>query len=330
MQFIYIVEEKYNGFTIHDILKEHFGFSKLMLKRIRLNGIVVLNKKIKRMIDTAKTGDKIIIRTDQEFNDIHSFKVNQLKEIPILFEDNHIVVLNKPANLVVHPTFTHPDGTLLDILSSHPLHIATRLDRETSGLMVLAKHSHAHYRIMKFPMKRIYVALTHGIWQEKSGIISAPIKRDPDSIMLRIVDPSGKTAITHYKVLAESSTKNFSYIQYELETGRTHQIRVHSLYMGHPIIADGLYGIADYFSDYESDKFVPAKQKDIVRISLDRQKDFKLLLNHNQFNIDQSLQRQALHCKILGFHHPINNEYMKFETSIPSDFRILTDKIDIN
>ena len=95
MQFIYIVEEKYNGFTIHDILKEHFGFSKLMLKRIRLNGIVVLNKKIKRMIDTAKTGDKIIIRTDQEFNDIHWLNDEEAAMAHDLF-----LLTNKPVMYV--------------------------------------------------------------------------------------------------------------------------------------------------------------------------------------------------------------------------------------
>ncbi|NLJ95052.1 MAG: RluA family pseudouridine synthase [Clostridiaceae bacterium] len=321
MEFKYIVEEKYNNLKINEILKSRFDFSKLMLKRIRLYGELLLNSKSARMIDTAKTHDKIIVRTPNYDPETSFFRVNRLKDVPIIFEDDHIVVLNKPANLVVHPTYTHPDGTLLDLLSSNKLHAATRLDRETSGIMVLAKHSHAHYRLMKFPMERIYIAINHGIWQQKSGEISAPIKRAENSIMIRVVDNGGKTAVTNYRVLFENFKENFSLTEFKLITGRTHQIRVHSLFMGKPILADGLYGIADYFPNLSSGKNVPCIQKDICRVSLKVRLQFLELLNDLQLELDTKLDRQALHSKKLGFIHPITEQHMEFETPIPEDFK---------
>ncbi len=321
MEFKYTVEKKYNGNSIHEILKDKFQMSSILLKKIRLNGNLFVNGQPYRMIDKAHTGDEIIAQPSKNIEELKPFYVNRYDDIPILFEDEHIVVLNKPANIVVHPTFTHPENTLIDRLSDRTLHTVTRLDRETSGAMIIAKHSHAHYRLMQSHARKIYWAITHGIWPEKSGEINAPIHRSPDSIMIRQVDSAGKEARTLYKVLAESISKNYSWVEFELITGRTHQIRVHSLYKAHPLLGDGLYGIADYFPHIAPNKHVTALQRDFARIESNLQSNFENLLTDSQLALDQRINRQALHARTIGFHHPITQEFMEFEAEIPVDMK---------
>lgn len=326
MEFKYTVEKKYNGKSIYEILKDKFQISSILLKKIRLNGNLFVNGQAYRMIDIAKTGDEIIAQPSKNPEDFKPFNVNRADDIPILFEDEHIVVLNKPANIVVHPTFTHPENTLIDRLSDHPLHTVTRLDRETSGVMIIAKHSHAHYRLMQNSSKKIYWAITHGIWSEKSGEINASIHRSPDSIMIRQVDLQGKEAITLFNVIGESVSNNYSWLEFELVTGRTHQIRVHSLFRAHPLLGDGLYGIADYFPHIIPNKHVTALQRDLVRIESNLQSNFKDLLTDSQLALDQRINRQALHARKIGFYHPITQELMEFEAEIPADMKQFIDE----
>ncbi len=323
MEFKYIVEEIYHGKSIAEILKLKFQISSLLLKKIRLHGVLLVNGLPKRMIDPAYTGDFILAQPSTDPDDFKPFKMNALPNIEILYEDEHLAVLNKPANLVVHATFSHPENTLIDQLSDRRLHVVTRLDRETSGAMIIAKHSHAHYRLMQRPMHKVYWALTHGIWQKKRGEINAPILRSPDSIMIRQVDSDGKEAITLYVVRRESSLKNFSLVEFQLLTGRTHQIRVHSLYMAHPLLADGLYGIADYMPGLILEKKVIPIQKDLCRIQQERQQIFLNLLNESQYALDCQIKRQALHARCIGFYHPISEKYMEFTADPPEDMKIL-------
>ncbi len=321
MNFKYQVEKEYNGWRIIDILKAVFGISGLLAKKIRLYGNVNLNGQSRRMIDLAYTGDLIEASPAKNQSDVEPFIVQPTDAIPILFQDDHLLIINKPAGLVVHPTYTHPDHTLLDLLSERKLHPVTRLDRETSGVMILAKHGHAHYRIMQNPIKRIYHAINHGCWRPQAGEINAPIGLAPDTVMIRQVLESGKQALSYYQVLAESIVNQISLTEFTLVTGRTHQIRVHSLYEAHPILADGLYGIADYFPD--SDKIIPDIQHSLSRIKTDKQKDFLELLTEKSRQMDNIMQRQALHARQIGFTHPITRKYMEFTADYPQDIQNL-------
>lgn len=318
MEFKYKVKASDLGRSYGQILQATFGISSLLLKKIRLYGSLLVNGKPKRMIDKAELGDEISAFPAKDKADVVPFRVKRLLNIPIIYEDDHVVIVNKPADLVVHPSFTHPNGSLIDLLADRTLHPVTRLDRETSGLMILAKHPYAHYRLMQNKMTRKYLAISHGIWAEKEGLIDAPIRRCPDSIILRIVAPDGKVAQSHYRVLAESVENNCSLLEFNLVTGRTHQIRVHSLYSGRPLLADGLYGLSDYIKGAHN-KPVPQRQKDLSRIKEDQQVYFKSLLNTDQYQLDLKLKRQALHAYYLDFYHPISSQKMVFNIGLDKD-----------
>lgn len=327
MEFKYIVEEKHNARKVADVLVAVFGISALMQKRIRLYGNLWVNGKDYRMVDLVYTNDVIIAHPSKDSRELIPAYINKVTGIEILFEDDHVLVVNKPSDLVVHPTMSHPNQTLIDLLSDEKLHTVTRLDRETSGAMIIAKHGHAHHRISQKPIKRIYWALTHGLWLNKRGVIDAPIRRSQDSIMIRIVDQEGREALTDYKVKAQHQKMNYSWLEFQLRTGRTHQIRVHSLFNGHPLLGDGLYGLSDYYTS-GGEQFLIKKIKDLdpKRIEINKQKTFRKLLSSEQIKLDLSIKRQALHAKTIGFIHPIKNEYMEFEAALPEDMDILISK----
>lgn len=318
MKFEYKVKESDQGLSFGRILQENFGISSLLLKKIRLYGSLLVNGQPRRMIDKAEIGDLILAFPGKDQAAVAPFRVNHLLDIPIIYEDDHLVLVNKPADLVVHPSFTHPSGSLIDLLSDRTLHPVTRLDRETSGLMILAKHPHAHYKLVQRKITRKYLAICHGIWNPKEGVIDAPIRRCPDSFILRVVAPDGKIAQSNYKVVAESLDHNCSLVEFNLVTGRTHQIRVHALYSGHPLFADGLYGLNDYLPG-AGNKEVPPRQKDISRIKTDQQAYFTSLLNSKQQDLDLKINRQALHAYYLAFYHPITDQILEFKIGLDLD-----------
>ncbi len=142
--------------------------------------------------------------------------------IDFIYQDDWLVILNKPAGIVVHPTYRHETGTLTDLLSEQPLHPVSRLDRDTSGLVMIARNGHAHYVVMQQPMKKTYLALVHGRMPERQGLIDAPISRDPDRIIKRRVDPSGAVARTLYREVHYFPAAAVSTVEFELLTdGRT-------------------------------------------------------------------------------------------------------------
>lgn len=217
-------------------------------------------------------------------------------DLDIVYEDKDILVVNKPKGMVVHPSAGHQSGTLVHALLYHCTDlsgingverpgIVHRLDKDTSGLLVVAKHDEAHQQLanqlVQKTMKRTYQAIVHGQIPHEKGLIEAPIGRDPKDRQKMAVVDNGKQGITHFRVL--QPYQDFSHVECQLETGRTHQIRVHMKYIGYPIVGDPKYGPR---------KTLPTNG-------------------------------QVLHAKELHFNHPINNEEMHFTTELPTYFHDL-------
>lgn len=227
----------------------------------------------------------------------------QPENIPldIIYEDHYILVVNKPKGMVVYPTADHPNGTLVNALLYHCDRLSNingnerpgivhRLDKDTSGLLLVAKDDKVHLQLseqlVNQTMMRVYEAIVHGVIEHETGLIDAPIGRDPSNRIMMAVVEDGKQAITHFKVLAQY--KNYTHVECQLETGRTHQIRVHMKYIGHPIVGDTRYNT---------------------------QKTMKL-------------DGQALFAKELGFTHPIKNKWMDFQIDQPDYFKNLLVNIE--
>ena len=232
----------------------------------------------------------------------------QPEEIPleILFEDSEVVVVNKGAGMVVHPGAGNPEGTLVNALLAHCKDlsgvggelrpgIVHRIDKDTSGTLVVAKSDRAHNALAEqfkaHTIKRVYLALVYGSLKEDKGRIESIIGRHPvERKKMSGKARHGKEAITHWRVVARY--QGVSLIQLRLETGRTHQIRVHLSEAGHPLVADELYGGGGRLSGLQDPVL-----KQMIR----------------------AMGRQALHAKTLGFLHPITKEYLEFDTELPAD-----------
>jgi len=225
------------------------------------------------------------------------------EDIPlsIIYEDSDLVVVNKPRGMVVHPSAGHQSGTLVNALLHHCKDlsgingverpgIVHRIDKDTSGLLVVAKNDQSHLslaeQLANREIERRYEAIVHGVIDHEEGMIDAPIGRDPkDRQKMGVVD-DGKPAITHFHVLQRFA--NFTHVECQLETGRTHQIRVHMKYINHPLVGDPKYGL---------------------------RKTLKI-------------DRQALHDRSLGFKHPTTGQWMSFEEEPPCAFKELLDTMD--
>ncbi|MBR3995437.1 MAG: RluA family pseudouridine synthase [Clostridia bacterium] len=229
------------------------------------------------------------------------------QDIPVnvVYEDKDLLVVNKPKGMVVHPAPGNPDGTLVNALLWHCKGelsgingvirpgIVHRIDKETSGLLVVAKNDKAHTglaeQIKAHSFTRIYNALLMGHPKNDFGTVNAPIGRNPnDRKKMAVTQRNSKEAITHYSVIEDFG--DFSLCEMKLETGRTHQIRVHMSHIGYPVVGDPLYA--------------PKNGK-------------------NKFGI----QGQALHAKVLGFNHPITGEYMEFTSELPEYFSDVLSKL---
>ncbi|MBR2152965.1 MAG: RluA family pseudouridine synthase [Clostridia bacterium] len=223
---------------------------------------------------------------------------NTPQNIPlqIVFEDEHLLVVNKPKGMVVHPAAGNPDGTLVNALLYHcgdslsgiggvaRPGIVHRIDKNTSGLLIVAKtdtaHIHLAEQIKEHSFTREYEGIIIGCFKEYTGTINAPIGRHPTHRKkMAVTLKNSKEAITHYEVLQRYD--GYSHVRFKLETGRTHQIRVHSSYMGHPILGDEVYG---------------GMKKGLT------------------------FEGQCLHAKKIGFIHPISGEYLEFDSELPEYF----------
>jgi len=279
---------------------------------IKLGFVLVNDQRIKSNYK-IRPNDKIVISLPEPPRDNEVIP----EDIPlnIVFEDEHLLIVNKPAGMVVHPAFQNWSGTLVNALAHHFTQLPEmpdnegrpglvhRIDKDTSGLLVIAKSEQAMNGLAKqffaHSIQRTYWALIWGEPKEKSGTINVHIGRSPKDRKLTIAFPEGdfgRHAITHYEVLKE--LRYISLIKCNLETGRTHQIRAHMKYIGHPLFGDKTYG---------GDRVVKGTQ-------FSKYKSFV----ENCFKV---LPRQALHAKSLGFIHPVTKKKMYFESELPEDFQ---------
>lgn len=231
-------------------------------------------------------------------------------ELEIVHEDEDILVINKPIGLVVHPGAGNPDQTLLNALLHHDQNLKTlpragiihRLDKDTSGLLVIAKTLPAHTKLTAMMQAREIVREYRAIVIGEiisGGTIEAPIGRHPKNRIKMAVIDSGKPAVTHYRVLKKLN--NFTYLHVQLESGRTHQIRVHMAHIKHPVLGDPVYG---------GNQRIPTKH-----------------LSDEAKNLIHNLHHQALHAYSLTLHHPISNEPLTFTAPLPKYFEELLDEI---
>jgi 23S rRNA pseudouridine1911/1915/1917 synthase len=238
---------------------------------------------------------------------------NEPQEIalPIVFEDEHLLVVDKPAGLVVHPAAGNRDGTLVNALLHHcggslsgiggvaRPGIVHRIDKDTSGLLVVAKHDKAHEGLARqfadHSIDRRYLAIVSGVPAKAEGTIDAPLARSPHNRKKIAIMPRGKRAVTHWKRL--ELLNDAALVECRLETGRTHQVRVHMASIGHPLIGDPVYGRG--------------------------KSGHRKLLNQLDF------KRQALHAAHLGFVHPVTKGRLSFDSALPSDMQELFSAIAV-
>jgi 23S rRNA pseudouridine1911/1915/1917 synthase len=307
------VDDNYSGSRIDKFLSEQFvEHSRTRIKTLIVGGFVSnSNRKITDPSLRVKPGERYEITVPAVKPAIPAA---QKMDLNIIFEDSDLIIIEKPAGLVVHPAAGNPDKTLVNALIAHCGNslsgiggearpgIVHRLDKDTSGLMVAAKNDITHRNLAEqfaqHSIDRAYKAVVWGVPKIKAGIIKGNIGRNPrNRKKMAIVRQGGKYAVTHYKTEKIISIDNepwASLLDCRLETGRTHQIRVHVTSMGHPIIGDPVYGA-----------------KDARKLKSDKTIRFNQAVNH--------LKRQALHAYLIGFIHPISGEKMSFESSLPSD-----------
>lgn len=294
---ITVVEEV--GQRIDKILvKALTDFSRTQIQMLIQDGHVLVNGKAIKASYKVEVNDEVMVHIPEpESTDILA------EEIPldIVYEDQDVIVVNKPTGMIVHPSAGIYKGTLVNALLYH-CHdlsgingvmrpgIVHRIDKETSGLLMVAKNDMAHAslseQLQEHTVTRRYLALVHGLIPHEFGRIEAPIGRDPkDRQKMTCTDKNAKDAITNFKVLERF--KDMTLVECRLETGRTHQIRVHMQYIGHPVYGDPQYGLKR----------------------------------------DDTTYGQYLHAKILGFVHPRTGEDMYFESELPDFFKAKLDEL---
>jgi len=275
-------------------------YSRTYLKKLVEDGKAVVNGREVKTSFKLKQGDKVSVEIPPPKKlEVAAEKI----DIEILYEDDDIVVVNKPKGMVVHPAAGNYTGTMVNALlekcgsSLSDINgvirpgIVHRIDKDTSGVLVVAKNNASHEKLSqlfkKHDIKRMYIALVDGVIKEDEGIVDAPIGRHPTNRKKMSVNTkNGRKAVTRFKVKERYSKATL--VELTLETGRTHQIRVHMSHIGHPVIGDPVYGS-----------------------------------KKNKFD----LEGQALHARLLGFVHPSTGQYVEFEADPPEYFKKLIDKL---
>lgn len=304
---IAVVSEAEHGKTVRAVLERQLGVSRKLLSQVKLteHGLTVNEN---RAYTTAPVvqGDIIRVRMEREISDDI---LPQPIPIQIIFEDEDLLIVNKPAGMIVHPTHGHYTGTMANGVVYHwqqkgervrfrPVH---RLDEETSGLVAVAKTSYVHQQLSEQmqanTILKLYRAYVYGIPEPAEGTVDAPIDRNPDEPHIRIVTPEGYPSVTHYERVETFRSKDgkpaASAVRLKLETGRTHQIRVHMQHIGCPLIGDKMYG---------------SKQGAVEEW-------------------EEAANRQALHAETLGFKHPISRQWMEWHAALPPELILLEQKL---
>ncbi|MBI6871688.1 RluA family pseudouridine synthase [Clostridium aciditolerans] len=294
-KLIFRVAAEDEGLKLREYLKSKQKLSSRLIKGAAIEGRITVNEKITKLNYVVKHNDEIGFNVaKEEGQNIDPEKM----DIEVVYEDIDIIVVNKRPGIVVHPTKSYPNGTLANGLLYYfkekgencIVRLVSRLDMDTSGLIMIAKNQFSHMALARDMsnenFEKSYLAIVHGNMKEKQGTINLPIYRTGGDTIKRIVDERGQESVTHFKVV-ESFNKG-DLVELTLETGRTHQIRVHLTHLGHPLYGDSLYGIEDD-SDY--------------------------------------IERQALHAYKLKFPHPRTGDILNLETDIPEDMKELLDKI---
>lgn len=288
MRLDYLVTEEFNGLKVYNILRGPMKVSGTMIKRLKKSGGILLNNAPVRTIDGVKTGDILTVIID---NNEGATITPENNPISVLYEDESFIAVDKPANMAVHPSAGHQTGTLAQAVLWYlieqglqtKIRPINRLDRDTSGITLFAKNAYIQDQLAR-QMKdnrvyKAYLGIVHGVFSPEKGTIRLPIARKEGSIMERVIDSSGYDSITHYETIKVHN--DLSLVKFVLETGRTHQIRVHSKAMGHPLLGDGLY------SDIETNL----------------------------------IGRQALHSHQLSFDHPITGKRIELVSPLPEDMK---------
>ncbi len=227
------------------MLRNKLFISTRLLNKLKMNGKILINGTSVYSSALVHGNDKITVNIDFEESDYL-----EAENIPlqIIFEDEYFLAVNKESGMCVHPSSYHPSGTLANgvkyyLHNNKKVRPINRLDKDTSGIVLFAKNEYIQERMIQNPtMQKEYLALCEGNISSINGTIDAPIARKMGSIMEREISEEGQRAVTHYEVLNYDKEKDISLVKLILETGRTHQIRVHLAYIGHPILGDTLYG----------------------------------------------------------------------------------------
>ena len=295
MDLNYTAKKEDVGLQLKNILKNKLYISNILLKRLKDENGIFVNKKNEFVNYKIKENDNIVINitmSDKKFSDKF---VTIKKDLNILYEDEYLLIVSKDAGIPIHPSTDNYYDTLSNYVAYYlekkginGIHILTRLDKNTSGICIFAKNEYIQELFLRkkdlIKLKKEYICVVNGIMEKEHNIIELPISRKKDTIILREVNKNGDHAKTEYFLQDICNEKNYSVLKILLHTGRTHQIRVHMSYIGHTLLGDDLYA------------------------------------NENEKNIiSQYIKRQALHAYKISFYHPITNEYIKVVSPIPND-----------
>ena len=275
------------------VLTGELGLSRTTIQSWLKAGLISVNGEVVKSNYKAQSGDEVTILQKEE--DVITIQPENIP-LDIVFEDDSLIVVNKPSGMVVHPSKGHYSGTLVNALLYHSNSLSDstseeiyrpglvhRIDKDTSGLLVIAKNNDVHQKlaeqITENKMNREYIAIVDGHFAHETGVVDAPLSRHQTNRLKRVVEKGGKNAITHFEVL--DSFSEYSLVSCRLETGRTHQIRAHMEFIKHPIVNDPLYH---------------PKGKNATKFG------------------------QFLHARTLSFTHPLTGETLNFQVEPPKEF----------